>query len=106
MFDVGILYSIGLSRGQIFVSMLIELFTACAGTLATGLGIGRVAAVCYLKDQVAEQILPEEILWYMETTTAEMLCIVVCVCILLLPIFRLTVRLLHTNPDGFLRDRK
>ncbi len=106
MFDVGILYSIGLSRGQIFVSMLIELLTVCAGTLAAGLAVGRIAAEGYLNRQVSEQILPEEVLRYTETGTAEMLCIAVSAGILLLPVFRLAVRLLRTDPCGFLRDRK
>jgi len=106
MFDVGILYSLGLSRGQIFVSMLIELVTVCAGTITVGLAVGRVAAEAYLKHRIAEQILPEEILYYMETGTAEMLCIAVSAGILILPVLRLTVRLLRTDPCGFLRDRK
>lgn len=106
MFDVGILYSLGLSRGQIFRSMLIELVTVCAGTITVGLAVGRVAAEAYLKHRIAEQILPEEILYYMETGTAEMLCIAVSAGILILPVLRLTVRLLRTDPCGFLRDRK
>ena len=106
MFDVGILYSLGLSRGQIFVSMLIELVTVCAGTITVGLAVGRVTAEAYLKHRIAEQILPEEILYYMETGTAEMLCIAVSAGILILPVLRLTVRLLRTDPCGFLRDRK
>ena len=44
MLDVGILYSIGLSRGQIFVSLLIELLTLGVGTLAVGLAVGRISA--------------------------------------------------------------
>ena len=106
MSDVGILYSIGLSRGQIFISLLIELLTLGVGTLAVGLAVGRISAEWYLKYQIAEQVLPEEILRYMETGTAEMLCLVVSAGILLLPIFGLTVRLLRTDPCGFLRDRK
>lgn len=106
MFEVGILYSLGLSRGQIFISMFIELFAVCTGTLAVGLFIGRTAAAGFLKTRIASQALPEEILRYMESGTAEILCIAVSVCILLLPILRLAVRLLRTDPCGFLRERK
>ena len=106
MLDVGILYSIGLSRWQIFISLLIELLTVGVGTLAVGLAGGRIFAEWYLKQQIAEQVLPEEILRYMETGTAEMLCLVVSAGILLLPVLGLTVRLLRTDPCGFLRDRK
>lgn len=106
MFDVGILYSVGLSRGQIFFSLSLELLTAGAGTLAVGLTVGRMAAKGYLKQQTAEQVLPEEILRYMETGTAEVLCLAVSAGILLLPVLRLTAKLLRTDPCGFLRDRK
>lgn len=48
MFDVGILYSVGLSRIQIFFTMFIELFVMCGTTIFVGLQIGQVGATWYL----------------------------------------------------------
>ncbi len=106
MFDVGVLYSIGLSRGQIFFSLFMELTVLCGGTLVIGLNLGRLVAALYLKHQITQQILPEEIMQYMNSGASEFLCIMVSVCILLLPIMRLAGKLLKTDPNGFLRERK
>ncbi len=106
MFEIGILYAVGLSRRQIFLSLFIELFVLCGGTLVTGLTIGGVAAEGYLKHQVAKQVLPEEILRYMGTGTEEIFCFVISVGILLLPMIQLALKLLYTEPGRFLRERK
>ena len=50
--------------------------------------------------------LSEEILSYMGNGTAESLCIIAAVGILLLPILRLAGKLIKTDPNGFLTDRK
>ena len=106
MFDVGILYSVGLSKGQIFVSLFVELFTLCGGTLSVGIITGRILAVLYLKRQILQQILPAELLQFMGNGSVELLCLTAAVGILLMPILQLTVKLMHTDPCGFLRDRK
>ena len=106
MFDVGILYSVGLSKGQIFVSLFVELFTLCGGTLSVGIITGRILAVLYLKRQILQQILPAELLQFMGNGSVELLCLTAAVGILLMPILQLTVKLMHTDPCGFLRERK
>ena len=106
MREVGIFYTIGLSRGQIFVTMFVELFTVCTAALLCGLTFGRILAVSYLQNEITASRLPEEILSYMGNGTAESLCIIAAVGILLLPILRLAVKLLRTDPNGFLTFRK
>ena len=106
MFDVGILYSVGLSRGEIFFSLFIELAVLCGGVLVIGLNLGRLVAMMSMRNQISQQILPEEIMQYMNSGVSELLCIIVSLCILMLPIMRLAVKLLKTDPNGFLRERK
>ncbi len=106
LFDVGIYYSIGLSRGQIFASLFIELFALCGSITAVGFFAGRIGAVLYLKSQIKAQLLPEGILGYMGSGISGVLCVAASVCIILLPLLILAVKLMKTNPTGFLRDRK
>lgn len=106
MFDVGILYSVGLSRRQIFFSLFIELAVLGGGVLVIGLNLGRLVAIMYLRNQITQQFLPEEIMQYMNSGISELLCIIVSLFILMLPIMRLAVKLLKTDPNGFLRERK
>lgn len=106
LFDVGILYSIGLSRGQIFLSLVIELTALCGITLITGLTLGRLGAILYLKHGIAGQILPAQLTQYMNGGISGLLCVITAVCILLLPVLGLAVKLMKTDPNGFLRERK
>ena len=106
MFDVGILYSVGLSRRQIFFSLFIELAVLCGGVLVIGLNLGRLVAIMYLRNQISQQFLPEGIMQYMNSGISELLCIIVSLFILMLPIMRLAAKLLKTDPNGFLRERK
>lgn len=86
--------------------MFVELFTVCTAALLCGLTLGRILAVLYLQNEITASRLPEEILTYMGNGTAESLCIIAAVGILLLPILRLAVKLLRTDPNGFLTVRK
>lgn len=106
MREVGVFYAIGLSRGQIFVTMFVELFTICTAALICGLSLGRILSISYLRHEITASRLPEEILTYMGNGTAEWLCLIAAAGILLLPILRLAVKLLRTDPNGFLTDRK
>ncbi len=106
MFDVGILYAVGLSRGQIFRTLFLELFTACTAALVCGLAAGRMIAGAYLRREIASARLPEEILFHMGGGMSEMLCLGAALLILLIPIGKLTVRLMRTNPTDLLAERK
>ena len=106
IFDIGILYAIGLSRRQIFLSLLIELSVLCSSTIIIGLCIGRAFAVWYLEKQIALQTLPEDLLLYINGGMTELLCILAAFCILLLPIAILGIKLLQTEPAELLRNRK
>jgi len=106
MFDVGILYAVGLSRGQIFVTLFIELFTACTAALVCGLAVSRMIAGVYLRHEIAMTRLPEGILSYMGVGMSEALTLGAALLILLIPIGKLTVRLMRTNPTDLLADRK
>lgn len=106
MFDVGILYAVGLSRGQIFATLFLELFTACTAALVCGLAVGRMIAGAYLRREIAIARLPEGILSYMGGGTSEALTLGAAFLILLIPIGKLTVRLMRTNPTDLLAERK
>ena len=106
MFDVGILYAVGLSRGQIFGTLFLELFTACAGSLVCGLAAGGAIARAYLRREVAALRLPEEILSHLGGGAADALCLLAALVILLIPLLKLTVRLIRTNPTALLAERK
>ena len=106
MFDVGILYAVGLSRGQIFWTLFLELFAACTAALVCGLAAGRMIAGAYLRREIAAARLPEGILSCMGGGVAEMLCLGAALLILLIPIGKLTVRLMRTNPTDLLAERK
>lgn len=106
MFDIGILYSIGLSRTQIFFTMFVELLVLCGTTIFVGLQIGQIVGTGYLKQQITQQILPEGLLAYMKNGTSELFCMLASIGILLLPILLLVIKLMHTDPNGFLRERK
>ena len=106
MFDVGILYAVGLSRGQIFATLFLELFTACTAALVCGLAFGRMIAGAYLRREIAMARLPEGILSYMGGGTSEALTLGAALVILLIPIGKLTVRLMRTNPTDLLAERK
>ena len=106
MFDVGILYAVGLTRGQIFATLFLELFAACTAALVCGLAAGRMIAGAYLRREVAALRLPDEILSCMGGGVSEALCLGAALLILLIPIGRLTVRLIRTNPADLLAERK
>ncbi len=106
MFDVGILYAVGLTRGQIFLTLFIELFTACTAALVCGLAAGRMIAGAYLRQEVASLRLPEGILSYMGGGVSEALTLGAALVILLIPIGKLTVRLIRTTPTELLAERK
>ena len=106
MFDVGILYAVGLSRGQIFATLFLELFAACAAALACGLAAGGMIAGAYLRREIASLRLPEEILSRTGVGLSETLCLLAALAILLIPILKLTARLLRTNPTVLLAERK
>ena len=106
MFDVGILYAVGLSRRQIFSTLFLELFTACTAALVCGFAVGRMVAGAYLRREIAALRLPAGILSYMDNGVSEALCLVVALVILLIPIGKLTVRLMRTNPTNLLAERK
>ena len=106
MFDVGILYAVGLSRGQIFETLFLELFTACTAALVCGLAAGRMIAGVYLRHEIAMTRLPEGILSYMGVCMSEALTLGAALLILLIPIGKLTVRLMRTNPTDLLAERK
>ena len=106
MFDVGILYAVGLSRGQIFRTLFLELFTACTAALVCGLAAGRGIAGAYLRREITAVRLPEGILSYMSGGVSEALTLGAALLILLIPIGKLTVRLMRTNPTDLLAERK
>jgi hypothetical protein len=71
-----------------------------------GLAAGRMIAGAYLRREIAAARLPEGILSCMGGGVAEMLCLGAALLILLIPIGKLTVRLMRTNPTDLLAERK
>ena len=106
MFDVGILYAVGLSRGQIFGTLFLELFAVCAGSLVCGLAVGGGIARIFLRREISSLRLPEELISRMSGGLSEALCLPAALLILLIPLTKLTIRLFRTNPADLLSERK
>lgn len=106
MYEIGILCAVGLSRGQIFFTMFLELFAVSAASAGCGLAAGRLLGGAYLRREAEALRLPAEILTRMGGGRAEILCLLAVLGILLIPLVRLTVRLLGTNPTALLARRK
>ena len=106
IFDVGILYAVGLSRGQIFATLFLELFAVCAASLGCGLAVGRMIGGAYLRREIASLRLPDEVLSHMGGGLSETLCLLAASAILLIPMLKLTFRLLRTDPARLLAERK
>ena len=63
-------------------------------------------AGAYLRREIAALRLPDVILSYMGGGTSEALTLGAALVILLIPIGKLTVRLMRTNPTDLLAERK
>ena len=104
-YDIGILFSIGLSKGQIFLSLFTEMFTVCLLSLGGGLVTGSSLGRFWLRYQIGIGILPEGLSACMDSRAYIPVCIAAAAGILLIPLIRLVFRLLRTDPTVLLRDR-
>ena len=104
-FDVGILFSVGLSKRQIFFSLFAELFTVCLFSLGIGLLAGTQFGILWLENRIAQGILPTALSEFISGRTHMTACLLSAAGILLIPLSRLTVRLIRSDPAAFIRDR-
>lgn len=104
-YDVGVMYSVGVTRRQIFLSFFVELETVCVTTLSVGFLLGHAAAVLYLNQQVSKKILPSEILDFTSGGTTGMVCVLIAAFILLLPLIGLVKRIISASPNELLHKQ-
>lgn len=103
--DIGILYSIGLTRRQIFISFFTELSTVCVLTLITGLTAGSRAAVWWLLYRIRIGGLPDGLKDYIGGSDWIAGCIGAAAVVLMVPLLRLMLRLFRQDPAELLRNR-
>ncbi|MBE6614942.1 MAG: ABC transporter permease [Ruminococcaceae bacterium] len=103
--DIGILYSVGLTRRQIFFSFFTELCTVCVLVIGAGLTAGSRAAVWWLAYRIRVGVLPTGLEYYIGGNSWVPGCIAAAAGILAFPLLRLMLRLLRQDPADLLRDR-
>ena len=103
--ETGVLYSLGLTKGQIFLSFFIEIAAVSILSFVMGTICGKFLSHTYLNSMILSGELPVNLLSFKQSG-GEIVQFIYAIVILLIPISGMAARIIRSEPADIMRNSK